>query len=269
MDRVSVIVPVYNGKLFLNALVDSIIENTLHKDYEVIFVDDHSTAEDMSGVYKKIEQYEHFRVVYNKENYGFAKSNNIGLKYATGEFIYFLNSDTLVKKGWLFECVKMFRKAKIYFGETKVGAIQSKIILPSEGDKKELVQTCGMLFTTDGLPKYRYPNVEIDSIKANTINFVHSFIGCGVFIEKKLLEQAGGFDEKFGKYYFEDADLALRILELGYHVVYNPFSEIYHFHGMSTSTFVENKDVLEQNMQKSKKYFTKKWPLEKIIGVFS
>jgi len=267
MDRVSVIIPVYNGAVFLNALVDSIITNTKHKDYEVIIVDDKSEKDDMAKIYKKIEKLDNFRIIYNKENLGFAKTNNVGFKYATGEFIYLLNSDTIVKEGWLFEAVKMFRKSKLFFGNIKIGAIQSKLILPPEGDVRDedVVQTCGSVFNNEGWPVYNYHKYLATSQEANTISIVHSFMGCGVLIKKSLIDEVNGFDEEFGKYYFEDTDLSLRISELGYKVAYNPESEILHFHGMSTSVYVEDRSEFDLNVNKGKSLFREKWPLEKIV----
>jgi len=88
-----------------------------------------------------------------------------------------------------------------------------------------------------------------------------------VMILKQAIDQVKGFDETFGKYYFEDTDLSLRICEKGYSIVYYPLSTIIHFHGVSTSFYVKDETIFQNNLKSSKDRFKEKWPKEKIDAI--
>ena len=107
MTKVSVIVPVYNVEQYLRKCLDSLVNQTL-KDIEIIIVDDGS--EDASShIAKEYEkQYSNVKY-YRKENGGLSDARNYGLKYATGKYIAFLDSDDYVDKT-LYQ--KMYEKAK-------------------------------------------------------------------------------------------------------------------------------------------------------------
>ena len=104
--RLSVIIPVYNTEQYLHQCIDSVLSQSF-SDFELILVDDGST--DRSGImcdqYAEIDQ--RVRVIH-KRNGGLSDARNYGLKYVTGEFIAFLDSDDYVDTT-LYE--KMYNKA--------------------------------------------------------------------------------------------------------------------------------------------------------------
>lgn len=94
MDKISVIVPMYNVQKYIRANVESLI-NQKYKNLEIIYVDDGST--DDSG--KIIDEYankDNRIKVIHKENAGVSIARNIGLKNTTGDFITFADSDDIV-----------------------------------------------------------------------------------------------------------------------------------------------------------------------------
>ena len=107
MTKVSIIVPVYNVELYLRRCLESLVNQTL-KDIEIIIVDDGSkdSSADIAKEYEK--KYSNIKY-YRKENGGLSDARNYGLKYATGKYIAFLDSDDYVEKS-LYE--KMYEKAK-------------------------------------------------------------------------------------------------------------------------------------------------------------
>ena len=254
-NKVSIIIPVYNGYQFLEKLLISIDTQTQHDQYEVIIIDDASDQENMEPLYRKVEQNKKVKVIRNTINLGFAKSNNVGFHHATGEYVYLINSDTLVMPGWLQASVHLFQNSAQYFPGQLIGAIQSKIILPDENNTEQVVQTCGSMFNSSGWPVYHYHRYPATSSEVNQLMSIDSFMGCGVMILKQAIDQVKGFDETFGKYYFEDTDLSLRICEKGYSIVYYPLSTIIHFHGVSTSFYVKDETIFQNNLKSSKDRF--------------
>ena len=96
MVRVSVIIPVYNSKNYLDKLINSLLNQTL-KDMEFIFVNDGSTDESRE-IIENYQKKDNRILLYNKKNGGQASARNLGLKYANGEYVAFLDSDDYVKE---------------------------------------------------------------------------------------------------------------------------------------------------------------------------
>jgi len=109
-DFVSVIILNYNGRKFLKDCLDT-ISNQSVDNYEIILVDNNST--DGSVEFVKAN-YPHVKVIECKENYGFAKGNNIGVTYAKGRYIILLNNDTKVKPNYVEALYKTIKQREDY-----------------------------------------------------------------------------------------------------------------------------------------------------------
>ena len=107
MPKVSVIVPIYNVEKYIEKCINSLLSQTL-EDIQIILVNDGS--KDNSGnIAKEYEKNNKDRVIYvEKENGGLSDARNYGLKYATGDFIAFLDSDDYIEKNAYEE---MYNKA--------------------------------------------------------------------------------------------------------------------------------------------------------------
>ena len=106
--KVSIIVPVYNSEKYLKRCIDSLINQTM-SDIEIIIIDDCSSdgSKDIINSYAKKDK--RIKVIRNKKNMGIGYNRNLGIKFATGEYISFIDSDD-----WANEtmCDKMYEKAK-------------------------------------------------------------------------------------------------------------------------------------------------------------
>lgn len=101
---VSIVVLNYNGKAFLDDCLNSIFNIRYHSSlYEVLVVDNASTDGSIEYIRNRFTKVKLFAL---ENNYGFTEGNNIGAKYASGDFIAFLNNDTIVDENWLNELVK-------------------------------------------------------------------------------------------------------------------------------------------------------------------
>ena len=107
MPKVSVIVPIYNVEKYLEKCINSLLSQTL-EDIQIILVNDGS--KDNSGnIAKEYEKNNKNRIIYvEKENGGLSDARNYGLKYATSDFIAFLDSDDYIEKNAYEE---MYNKA--------------------------------------------------------------------------------------------------------------------------------------------------------------
>ena len=104
-QKVTVIVPVYNGEAFLRPCVDSILRQT-YENLEVILVDDGST--DGSGAICDGYARQDSRVrVFHQENGGVSSARNLGLREATGEYIVFVDADDHVSQSYVSNLMDM------------------------------------------------------------------------------------------------------------------------------------------------------------------
>ena len=90
---VSIIIVNYNTKQVTQSCINSIVEHSHGFSYEIILVDNHST----DGSYALFSNDARIKYVYNEKNVGFGQANNIGYQYSTGDFIFLLNSDTVLR----------------------------------------------------------------------------------------------------------------------------------------------------------------------------
>ena len=99
---ISIIVPIYNVEKYIGSLVNSLLKQT-NKNFEVIFIDDGSTDESMQ-ILKEImagsEQEFSFKLL-QQVNQGLSSARNIGILNATGEYIFFLDSDDEIESNFV------------------------------------------------------------------------------------------------------------------------------------------------------------------------
>ena len=125
--KVSVIVPVYNVEKYLNRCLDSLV-NQDFDDYEIIVVNDGSpdNSQEIIDEYKK--KYSCIKA-FKKENGGISSARNLGLGYARGEYIAFVDSDDYVASNFLS---LMYKKAK----ETKSDVVICDYYALNEKEKR-------------------------------------------------------------------------------------------------------------------------------------
>lgn len=132
MQKVSVIVPIYNVEQYLNRCIDSLVNQTL-QDIQIILVNDGST--DGSGkIAKKYANAYPEKILYlEKENGGLSDARNCGMLYAEGEYVAFLDSDDYIEKNAYEE---MYNKAK----EDDSDYVECDFIWEYPNEKKEDTQ---------------------------------------------------------------------------------------------------------------------------------
>lgn len=124
MPLFSIIIPVYNAELYLSESLESVLAQTV-SDYEIIVVNDGSTDSTGSICDEYAKQYNIIKTLHI-ENQGASHARNIGISYAQGEFLLFLDADDLWKEELLstIEKLTLYRPDIISFGSEKFGAGQ-------------------------------------------------------------------------------------------------------------------------------------------------
>ena len=103
MQKISIIIPVYNASEYLNSTLDSVLNQT-YKDFEVICINDKSTDNSLEILKEYEEKDTRIKIINNERNLGAALTRNVGIDNAQGEYIYFLDSDDYIEEKYL-ECM--------------------------------------------------------------------------------------------------------------------------------------------------------------------
>ena len=241
--KVSIIIPVHNKFELTYSCLASILLTVYDIPYEVIIVDDASTDKttEIEEIVKNI------KVVRNEKNEMFVKSCNKGAKFAEGNYIVILNNDTEVLEGWLKEMLWVFENFD------KVGYVGAKLLYPDM-----TLQEAGGIVWGDGSAWNYGRNQNAYHPKFNYTRQVDYCSGACIMIPKALWDDLGGFDEYFAPAYWEETDLAFRIQQMGYKVIYAPFAQVIHYEGMSAGKDVKT-GPMKKYQEVNKLKFAKKW----------
>jgi O-antigen biosynthesis protein len=220
--RVSVIIPAFNNFNLTYHCLQSIEANASSNSFELLVVDDGSTDETALA---NIVLPESVIVERLKSNSGFIAACNRGAQLARGEFLLFLNNDTLVQAGWLDELVATFERSK------DVGIVGSQLLFE---DGK--VQDTGGLVWRLGDAWNWGRGADADDPRLRYMRDVDYVSGAALMIRKDLFFSLGGFDSYYAPAYYEDTDLAFRVRDAGKRVVLQPASRIIHLEGSTAGT---------------------------------
>ena len=231
--QLSIVIVNYNVKYFLEQCLYSVRRASEGLDVEVIVVDNNSV--DGSGRMVS-EKFPEVIPIQNKENLGFSKANNQGIKIAKGDYILLLNPDTVVEDDTL-------RKIVSYMDEhPNAGGLGVKMIdgkgnfLPES--KRGLPKPDVAFYKVFGLsklfPKSRiFGKYHLGYLDNEQVHEVDVLSGAFMLIRKSVLEKIGPLDETFFMY-GEDIDLSYRITQAGFKNIYYPETRIIHYKGEST-----------------------------------
>lgn len=230
---ISIIIVNYNVRYFLEQCLCSVQKACGALLTEVIVVDNNSTDNSIEYLSSRFKTVQFFG---NKENLGFAKACNLGLQQAKGEYILFLNPDTIVPEDCFQQCISFLRS------HTDAGALGVKMLDGSANflkeSKRSFPSPATSLYKLFGLARLfphsktfaRYHLGHLDAGKSHEVDVL---AGAFMMIKKEVIDKVGGFDEAFFMY-GEDVDLSYRIQQAGYKNYYFAGTSIIHFKGEST-----------------------------------
>jgi O-antigen biosynthesis protein len=229
----SIIIVNYNVKEFLQNLIYSINKAASGTDYEIIVVDNASTDGSVEFICEKFPE---ITLIANKENLGFSKANNQGLKIARGKYLLLLNPDTLVQENTFTGMIKFFED------NPQTGLAGCKILNPDG----TLQLACRRSFPgpwtsfskVTGLstlfPKSRiFARYNLTYLDENQTYEVDAISGSFMMMKREVYEKVDGLDEQFFMY-GEDLDWCYRVQKAGYKVYYVHTTQIIHYKGEST-----------------------------------
>lgn len=218
MQKVSVIIPNFNGMAYLDGVLSS-LEGQTFNDFEVILVDNGSDDGSCAFV---AASYPWVHLIELPENFGFCKAVNEGIKASRTPYVLLLNNDVEVERDFVEEMLGAIRRHK------KAFSCAAKMIQFHDRDR---LDDAGNYYCALGWAYARGKGKEIHSYDKEEKIF-SACAGAAIY-RKSVLEKIGLFDEEHFAY-LEDLDIGYRARIFGYENWYAPKAVVYHV-GSGTS----------------------------------
>ncbi len=231
--QLSIIIVNYNVKYFLEQCLYSVQKASIGIDAEVFVVDNASqdaSVEYLQPIFPRV------KFIASKTNDGFAKANNRALEKCKGEYILFLNPDTIVPEDCFANCIAFFKE------HNDCGALGVQMIdgsgkfLPES--KRSFPSLSAAFYKLIGLslifPNSRkFNKYALGNMSKDDDYEIDVLAGAFMMLKKDVAHKTKGFDETYFMY-GEDIDLSFRVQEAGYKNYYYGKQKIIHFKGEST-----------------------------------
>lgn len=269
--RISIIIANKDHAEDLRRCVTSILEKSTYDNYEIIVVENNSSTQEIKEYYTQLLGTPYERgskclrsqdgktaVVTFQGEFNYSAVNNLGVKYATGEYLLLLNNDTeVITVNWMEELL-------MYAQREDVGAAGAKLYY---GDKT--IQHAGVVIglgahRTAGHTHYRQHRQNLGYMgRLCYAQNVTAVTGACLMVKKSLYEDVGGLDEGFAVS-LNDVDFCLKLRNRGLLNVFTPFAELFHYESVSRG-LDDNGEKAERYNRESEK-FREKWKKELTAG---
>lgn len=253
-QRVSIIIPTKDKVHLLRQCVNSIIEKTDYKDYEILIVDNQSKEKETHEYFDELRDNPTIRIISYDRPFNFSSINNFAAQSADAGILLFLNNDTeVIRSEWLSSMLEFAQRED-------VGAVGAKLYYPDD-----TIQHAGVFIGVRGLAAHCHKDFPRASSgyfgRLKIIQNLSAVTAACMMMRRKVFEEAGGFEERLS-HAFNDVDLCLKIREKGYLIVYTPYAELYHHDSASgASKGHESNPTAEgkERFAREKAFMLNKW----------
>jgi len=235
-SSVSIVIPHWNNVDVLSECLES-ISNTNFENFETIVVDNASTDNSVASVRSN---YPNVKLIENDKNYGYAGGCNIGAEAASGDFLIFLNNDTVQEKDWISNLIKTINS------DDKIAAVQPKILNYYDRNVFDYAGGSGGHMDIYCFPFARgriFSFQENDEGQYNNKEKCFWSSGTCFMVRRELFQKAGGFDDSFFAH-MEEIDLCWRLYAMGFEVWVEPDSVVYHKNALTLPMYSHKKYYL-------------------------
>lgn len=245
--KLSIIVVNYNTKKITEDCLRSIDKFPFTGLFEVVVVDNASTDGSRELLSKFKSKKYAFRYIYNSQNLGFSKANNIGIKKAKGAYILLLNSDTLVLENSLN---KLYEFALI---NPTAGVVVPRLLNVDKSIQPSVYRLPTLWRAVREFWLRKSGLGEKYSPESETPVVVEAAVAAAFLITPKARKKVGLLNEKYFMY-FEDLDYCRSVNKAGLKVYYLPAAKIVHLHGKSGQKVAAKPDQWKRLVPSSKIY---------------
>ncbi|MCX7912994.1 MAG: glycosyltransferase [Thermodesulfovibrionales bacterium] len=207
VDIVDIIIPVYKGKKETIECIESVLNAKTNVKYELIIINDFCPDDELKEELLKFAGRDGIILLENKENLGFVKTVNIGMKLHPNRDVVLLNSDTLVPDYWLDRLKKAAYLSKNVGTVTPLSNKATILSIPKSNNDNDLPED--------------FDHKKMDDLcrllNRDRVVDIPTAIGFCMYIKRECLNEVGFFDEeKFDKGYGEENDFCLKASSFGW-----------------------------------------------------
>ncbi|MEO5628539.1 MAG: glycosyltransferase [Thermomonas sp.] len=240
--RASIVIPMYGAFVHTLACLRAIAAHSPAAGIEVIVVDDASPDDSR----EKLALIDGIRLHARESNGGFIAACNDGAALARGEFLIFLNNDTVPQPGWLDALLATFNE------HAGVGLVGARLIYPDG----RLQEAGGVVFADGSGWNYGRHEDPADCRFAY-VRDADYVSGAAIAIPRELFQRLGGFDARYAPAYYEDTDLAFAVRAAGLRVLYQPRAVVVHDEGATAGTDLAS--GAKAGQVRNQQVFAEKW----------
>jgi GT2 family glycosyltransferase len=220
--RISIIIPVRDRIPLLARCIETLVEKTSYRNYDIVIVDNDSESEEAQEYFARTPH----RVLRFEGPFNYASMNNFAVEQTETPWLLFLNNDIeVVEADWLSAMAEHVQRAE-------VGAVGARLLFPDG-----TVQHAGVVMGVSGTGNhafYKWGGEESGVHRQLQVVRNYSAVtGACMLTRREVFDEVGGFDEEHLPVNFNDTDLCLRMRRAGYLIVYTPFAKLTH-HGSAT-----------------------------------
>ncbi|MBD3587128.1 glycosyltransferase [Salinimonas sp. HHU 13199] len=247
---VSLVIPTFNGLSLVKACIESILEKTTYKNYEILLVDNNSNDPECLAYFDELDRHPKVRLLKYPHPFNYSAINNFAVKQANGEVVGLVNNDIeVISPQWL-----EYMAGHAMRGD--IGCVGAKLLYSDDR-----IQHAGVVLGYGGgaghAHKYfpRYHPGYMNRLIA-TQNYSAVTAAC-LLVKKSKYEEVGGLNEKDLHVAFNDVDFCLKVLETGVRNVYCAEAELYHHESVSRGLDISEEKAARFNRELT--YLRTKW----------
>ncbi|MCB0793185.1 MAG: glycosyltransferase [Flavobacteriales bacterium] len=241
--RVSVIIPTKDKADVLSTCLRSVLQVTDHPDFEVVVLSNGSKERSLFQLFEAMEREHGERFKWHAADmaFNFSALMNLGAGMTRGDHLLYLNNDTEVTRAdWM-------RAMHEWSQRPQTGAVGVKLLYHND-----TIQHAGVVIGLGGVAGHTFVGQAREGPGyfnyINTINNYSAVTAACMMVERSKVEAIGGWDEQFTVEY-NDVDLCLRLAEKGYHNVYLPHVELYHYESLTRGHPHMTKESYERHLR--------------------
>jgi len=239
----SIVVLTYNNLLLTRLCIEAVYRHTNELPFELIIVDNNSQDGTRAYLEGLREILPNLRVILNPRNEGFARANNRGILEARGDYIVLLNNDAIVCRAWLSRLLSYLEQDPL------IGMIGP--VTNCAGNEQMISARYSCLEELECFAEQRLNAFEGQHFEIETLAMF-----CVVF-RRRLIDEIGLLDERFGLGTFEDDDFCYRARLRGYKLMCAEDVFVHHF-GRGTTRTWKDREYLRL-FEHNRRLFEGKW----------
>ncbi|HSB13722.1 MAG TPA: glycosyltransferase [Bryobacteraceae bacterium] len=245
--RVSILIVTYNSQDYIQPCLESVIRNTSYPSYEILIVDNGSSDGTVQLLKDYAEAERRIRVIALPDNKGFAAANNTASRLAHGEYLIFLNIDTIVTPGWVGRLVRHHQN------DPSVGVV---VPVTNWAGNEARINTDYANYAE--MEEFAIELAQKNMGMSNELDVAPFF--CAL-IPREVWTQAGELDERFEIGMFEDDDYSIRVRQLGRRIITAEDCFIHHFGrgSFSKMSSTEYRRIFDSNLRRFEEKWAKPW----------